>query len=176
MGATDLKAIKELHKLPNTEIKISYETRTTRLHAKSYIFHRGNGFGTAYVGSSNISNAALGTGLEWNVKLTEKDMSHVLKIITATFDTYWNNPDFETYTEAREPDLRKALKAEKMCGDHGGYLFEITPYPFQKEILEKLETERTLHNRYRNLIVAATGTGKTVVSAFDYRRDRKSVV
>ncbi|WP_167816342.1 DEAD/DEAH box helicase [Methanocorpusculum sp. GPch4] len=170
MGATDLKAIKELHNLPNTEIKISYETRTTRLHAKSYIFHRHNGFGTAYVGSSNISNAALGTGLEWNVKLTEKDMAHVLKIITATFDTYWNNPDFETYTNDREPDLRKALKAEKMCGEHNEYLFQIEPYPFQKEILEKLQTERTLHNRWRNLIVAATGTGKTVVSAFDYRR------
>ncbi|NCB27556.1 MAG: NgoFVII family restriction endonuclease, partial [Bacteroidia bacterium] len=124
----------------------------------------------AYVGSSNISNAALGTGLEWNVKLTEKDMAHVLKIITATFDTYWNNPDFETYTNDREPDLRKALKAEKMCGEHNEYLFQIEPYPFQKEILEKLQTERTLHNRWRNLIVAATGTGKTVVSAFDYRR------
>lgn len=46
------------------------------------------------------------------------------------------------------------------------------PFPFQKEILERLEAERTIHNHYKNLIVAATGTGKTVISAFDFRRFR----
>jgi superfamily II DNA or RNA helicase len=47
--------------------------------------------------------------------------------------------------------------------------FDIKPYPFQLEILEKLDVERTVHNRNRNLVVAATGTGKTVISAFDYK-------
>ena len=171
MGATDVKAIAELETLPNTEIKISYDTKRTRLHAKTYVFYRNTGFTTAYVGSSNLSNAAISSGLEWNVKITAKDLPDTLKKIEATYESYWNNDEFEFYNDQQRPRLAVALKAEKIDSSNGlQYLFDIHPYPYQQEILDKLIAERQVRNRYRNLIVAATGTGKTVISALDYKR------
>ena len=174
MGATDVKAVEEISRLPNTEIRISYDTQRTRLHAKTYIFKRENGFSTAYVGSSNLSNAAVSSGLEWNVKVTEKDMASTMQKVNATFETYWNSKDFEPYGPEDRSRFIRAIDAEKgrESGTAAPFLFEIHPYTYQMEILEKLEAERLVHNNYRNLVVAATGTGKTVISAFDYRKFR----
>lgn len=171
MGATDLKAVVELSKLPNTEIRVSYDTKRTRLHAKTYIFVRDTGFTTAYVGSSNLSNAAMSSGLEWNIKVAKKDMPGTIDKINATFESYWNSNEFEMYSENDRDKLAASLKSERISGNafDGQYYFDISPYPFQQEILKQLEAERTIKDHYRNLVVAATGTGKTVISAFDYR-------
>lgn len=172
MGATDIKAVEELRQLKNTEIKISYDTKRTRLHAKTYVFYRNTGFSTAYVGSSNLSNAAISSGLEWNIKVTAKDLPDTITKIDATFESYWNSSDFIYYNEEQRTRLVHALQAERTANNEAisTFNFDITLYPYQQEILDKLDAERKIQGYCRNLVVAATGTGKTVISAFDYKR------
>lgn len=172
MGASDYKAILLLSKLENTEVKISYNTGNERLHAKAYLFFRNTGFHTGYIGSSNFSRSALTDGLEWNIKITTKEVSHIIDKFQKTFDSYWQSDDFEYFDDNIHKDklidaLNEGKKSKKT--EINAALFEVKPYPFQLEILEKLEVERSIHNRHRNLVVAATGTGKTVISAFDYK-------
>lgn len=180
MGATEAKAIDFLRGLPNTEVRISYNTQHERLHAKSYIFERNSGFDTAYIGSSNLSYSALTKGLEWNIKTTIKENKHIIDKAKGTFESYWLHPDFEPYTQDDSRKLKHALHFAKNRGRQDATAddiipnFKIHPYPYQTEILEKLTAEREIHNSHRNLLVAATGIGKTVIAAFDYKRYRKA--
>lgn len=175
MGATDLKAVEYLSGLRNTEIKVSYNTDNERLHAKAYLFFRNTGFHTGYIGSSNISRSALTNGLEWNIKVTTKEVKHIIDKFQKTFETYWQDNEFESFDKVQHSEkLRRALRKEKTLErNSAASYFDIRPFPFQEEILEKLETERLIHNRFKNLIVAATGTGKTVISAFDFKNFKK---
>lgn len=175
MGATDFKAVDTLSKLKNTEIKVSYNTDNERLHAKAYLFLRNTGYHTGYIGSSNISRSALTNGLEWNMKVTTKEVGNIIDKFQKTFDTYWQDSEFELFDpEHHTEKLKVALKKERTHEkNNAATYFDIKPHPFQYEILENLETERVVHQRFRNLIVAATGTGKTVISAFDFKNFRK---
>ena len=172
MGATDPEAIELLGGYPNVEIKVSYDTKSTRLHAKAYYFHRESGYSTAYVGSSNMSNPAMTDGLEWNIKATQVDMPNILKAFEAEFGGYWSNNRFQSYQQQRDfKKLKEALKegrTEHSPGQHM-VLFDVAPRAYQQRILDVLQAERIVRNSYRNLLVAATGTGKTVISAFDYK-------
>ncbi|WP_461606528.1 DEAD/DEAH box helicase family protein, partial [Aeromonas rivipollensis] len=178
MGATDAKAVEFLANLPNTEVKLSYNTQRERLHAKSYLFYRETGFHTGYIGSSNLSHSALTSGLEWNLKITSQEIPHIIEKSLSTFETYWESDDFELFDGKLESrtKLQHALQEARSDGDkhNPAHFFDITPFPHQQEILEQLAMERSLHQRFRNLIVAATGTGKTLISAFDFARFLKT--
>ncbi|WP_319416005.1 DUF3427 domain-containing protein [Marispirochaeta aestuarii] len=175
MGATDQKAVDFLADLPNTEVRLSYNTERERLHAKAYLFLRNTGFDTGYIGSSNLSRSALTNGLEWNLKVTTGEIPHIIEKFKSTFETYWASSDFEHYNtqdNSHRSRLKKALQFERggeSLDPDDPVFFTIEPHSYQKDILEQLHVERTVHKRYRNLVVAATGTGKTVISAFDFR-------
>ncbi|OSC44047.1 hypothetical protein B5181_43530, partial [Streptomyces sp. 4F] len=97
MGATERRALDRLVDAYGAEVRVNYELRSTRLHAKAWLFGRNSGYHTAYVGSSNLSRAALLHGLEWNVRLSSIATPDVIDKFTTTFDSYWNNPSFEPY-------------------------------------------------------------------------------
>jgi superfamily II DNA or RNA helicase/HKD family nuclease len=172
MGATDPRAVEALSSLPNTEIRVSYDTKRTRLHAKAYIFHRHSGFGSAYIGSANMSNAALSEGLEWTTKISRFELPYLWEKIAGTFETYWQDNEFQVFTGDAPARLREAVSRERSTVSEAGALvsFDLRPYPFQEEILDVLTAEREVQNKYRHLVVAATGTGKTMIAAFDYAR------
>ncbi|MER5949258.1 DUF3427 domain-containing protein [Streptomyces sp. NPDC001904] len=175
MGATDRHALDRLVRDFGAEVRINYETRSTRLHAKAWLFRRASGFDTAYVGSSNLSKAALLDGLEWNVRLSSVATPAVLKKFEASFDSYWNDIAFEEY----DPD-RDAAKLDEALGVASGSTsgdelkinlsgLDVRPYAHQADMLERLRVEREVRGHHENLLVAATGTGKTVMAALDYR-------
>jgi len=176
VGATERVALDRLVREYGAEVRINYETRSTRLHVKAWLFSRATGFDTAYVGSSNLSRAALLDGLEWNVRLAGAHTPAVVDKFRASFDSYWADRTFEFYNPDRDADrLDDALRRAGGAGVSGGAVslvsgLEVRPFRHQAEMLERLDVERRVHDRHRNLIVAATGTGKTVVAALDYRR------
>ena len=101
LGATDARALDALVNEFGAEVRVNYETDRTRLHAKAWLLRRNTGFHTAYVGSSNLSHAALVDGLEWNVRLSAISTPHLLEKFRATFDSYWENREFELYRPER---------------------------------------------------------------------------
>lgn len=172
-GSTERRALDEL-RARGVEVRVSYDTQATRLHAKAWIFRRASGFSTAYVGSSNLTKTALLDGREWNVRLSRSRSPELFEKIVGAFEAQWESGDYEAYDPMRDAArLDAALSQGAGPGtDVGSTLsgLELRPWPYQAEILEALDVERRVHDRWRSLVVAPTGTGKTVVAALDYKR------
>ena len=164
-GSTEARALDALEKA-GAEIRVSYDTGTTRLHAKSWLFHRRSGFSTAYIGSSNLTHSAQVTGLEWNVRVSGARNPEVVEKVAAVFDSYWNSGTFLPYD-------REQFRERQLAASTGpSYVLspiEVRLEPFQEDLLAKIALSRS-QGHHRNLLVAATGTGKTVMAAVDYSR------
>ena len=169
-GASDAAAIEWLARQVNTTVRVSYDTDRTRLHAKAYYFHRDTSYSTAYIGSANMSQAAMTSGLEWNLKVTAQDQPHIVDKFVAEFETYWHSREFLPFNPDEPQVLRDAISHARSRSSSVPVFFDIRPHAFQERILDALESERLVHGHWRNLVVAATGTGKTVVAAFDFKR------
>lgn len=95
-GSTETRALEALARW-GAEVRISFDNRRTRLHAKSWIFHRDSGASTAYIGSSNLSSSALLEGLEWNVRLAALESPTLLEKISAAFESHWESEEFHPF-------------------------------------------------------------------------------
>jgi superfamily II DNA or RNA helicase/HKD family nuclease len=181
MAATERKAIDRLCQL-GAEVKVSYDATGTRLHAKAWILKRKSGATTGYVGSSNLSAPAMTTGSEWNLRISNREQPHIIGDLISVFEESWLDSEYSLYNPETDADAldRALLKAGKWAtgtssvNESDSFIsfagFEVSPMGFQQEVLDSLEVERQIHGRYKNLVVMATGTGKTVVSALDFRR------
>ncbi len=170
-GSTEVEALEWLQQLGG-QVRVSYDTSSTRLHAKAWLFHRESGFSTAYVGSSNLTHSAQVSGLEWNVRVSGARNRTVIDKVAAVFESYWQQPDFEDYDLARFTEMTRA----QTRNDASLVLspVEIRLEPFQERLLEQVQLARQL-GHHRNLLVSATGTGKTVMAAVDYARLRSAL-
>jgi len=173
LGASDPAAIHKLNTLRNTQIKVNYDTKHSRLHAKAYFIHRNSGLSCAYIGSANLSHAAMTSGLEWTVKLPVKILPDLFRRCQAEFETYWEAPSFKDYHDDDFKYLVEATRNEKYPSFNQSTnitFFELSPYEHQLIVLDELQEARNERGQHRNLVVAATGTGKTMIAAFDYKR------
>lgn len=170
-GSTEARALEMLVAL-GAEVRVSYDVGSTRLHAKSWLFDRGAGISTAYVGSSNLTHSAQVTGLEWNVRVSSARNRTLVDKLRAVFDAYWESGDFVSYT--REEFLARAPRNDAESGTTVFFPTELRLEPFQERLLEQIEIARG-EGHAQNLLVAATGTGKTVMAAVDYRRLRTTL-
>ncbi len=167
-GSTEVRALDSLREI-GADVRVSYDMTTTRLHAKAWLFHRSSGFSTAYIGSSNLTHSAQVSGLEWNVRVSGARNPDVVDKVGAVFESYWNSGDFLPY------DRDEFLAHVDFERNDGPKIllspFELRPEPFQERLLEQIALAREL-GHHRNLLVSATGTGKTVMAAIDYARLR----
>jgi superfamily II DNA or RNA helicase/HKD family nuclease len=167
-GSTEPAALDMLRDL-GAELRVSYDTSTTRLHAKAWLFHRDSGFATAYVGSSNLTHSAQVSGLEWNVRVAGARNRTVIDKIAAVFESYWEQPDFQPYDGVAFRDAVRRDRSDTSTITLSPV--EIRLEPFQERLLEQIELARS-RGHHRNLLVSATGTGKTVMAAVDYAQLR----
>jgi superfamily II DNA or RNA helicase len=169
-GSTEERALDELQQL-GAEVFVSYDLTTTRLHAKAWLFHRASGFSTAYIGSSNLTHSAQISGLEWNVRVSGARNPDVIRQVSAMFEAYRNSGDFLPYD-------REQFRACAVAATSGPAVMlsplQIRLEPFQERLLELIALSRQ-QGHHRNLLVSATGTGKTVMAAVDYGRLSKTL-
>jgi len=169
-GSTEGTALDAIRKIGG-EVRVSYDTTMTRLHAKAWLFHRRSGFSTAYIGSSNLTHSAQVSGLEWNVRVSGARNPDVVDKMGAVFESYWNAGDFVPYNVdefASRVDTAKGSPHVILSPA------ELRPEPFQERLLEQIALARQ-GGHHRNLLVSATGTGKTVMAAVDYARLRETL-
>ncbi len=172
LGITEPRALLRLLDLQGDLQLRAFESGGLSFHPKAYIVTDRAGAGTAFVGSSNLSETALRGGVEWNYRvITSRDRAGFGDVVDA-FDRLFSDPRcarvdaawVRRYEARRTPPLpdRTGIAVEPL-------LPPPEPHPIQRQALAALEATRAEGNS-AGLVVLATGLGKTWLSAFDSQR------
>lgn len=166
----DPLAMYDLLKLPNVEARISQESM--QLHSKYYLFAQDNKQ-VLIAGSSNLTATALKQNYEWNIKLNSTDNGDLLYQTKQEFDRVWELSKpltaeiIESYKRKRKSVIQVTTFEEDPKADY--QVGKIEPNKMQKEALVGLQQVRE-NGAQKALVISATGTGKTYLSAFDVRQ------
>ncbi|TVX99399.1 DUF3427 domain-containing protein [Paenibacillus cremeus] len=181
---TEPKALRRLQELPNIETKV-FDSGNVSFHTKAYLFERASSLHTAIIGSSNLTYSALKTGHEWNVKLPGDSLHSIYASAITAFHKYWNdpkaiplNPELIDSYDKEYSNKKIMLVNPYVAAQHVDIVEKIAPseetevliHPnkMQNEALRALYETRK-NNHHKAVVIAATGTGKTYLSAFDVK-------
>ncbi|WP_321313897.1 DEAD/DEAH box helicase [Halarcobacter sp.] len=160
---TEPKALSKLLEFENIELKI-FDSSSQGFHSKAYIFKFENEYKTI-IGSSNITSSAFKTNIEWNNQSINKKDDRYLETVFNEFDSLWSESIkvdksfIDSYSSYKKELVKKRFIFNK----------EIKTNLMQKQALEKLDFFRK-NKENKALVIAATGTGKTYLAAFDVKK------
>ena len=167
LNFTQIKALEKIKEFKNIELKI-YDSNISNIgfHSKSYIFEFNNEY-KVIIGSSNITASAFKSNIEWNVKTLTKKDDIFLQDVLNEFDTLWNNSyivndefllEYSNFLQKQKKEFVPSFSFKK----------DIKRNFMQEKALQRLEELRK-SGENKALIIAATGSGKTYLSAFDVK-------
>ncbi|WP_243355799.1 DEAD/DEAH box helicase [Bacillus litorisediminis] len=169
LNFTESKALKKIKEFNNIELKVFVTDKEIGFHTKAYIFEYRDYF-KVIIGSSNITQSALKSNVEWNVEVISKENSAFMQDVLKEYQKLWeNSTQADSFFISRyESFLSKLVKKNIYPQVIYEDLAYIIPNRMQKRAMENLERLRS-YGEKKALVIAATGTGKTYMSAFDVK-------
>ena len=173
LNITDSKALRKLLSYKNIKVKI-YNNSSESFHTKAYLFEKEK-YHSVVIGSSNISQSALYSAEEWNVKLTDSSFFNIYGKSLNQFEKLWHSneaieltqdfiDEYEKYKKSVNAQNTFDYRKTKIEQEN-----EFVPNSMQKRILQKLKETRINGNK-KGLVISATGTGKTYLAAMDIKQ------
>lgn len=166
LGFNNPKVFEDLLQIPNLDVKILEQSG---FHTKAYYFKHKN-FESALIGSSNLTQNALKKNFEWNLRITSTERGDVIQDIKNKLAQLWQQATpltqswIDDYAKDWQPNY-STFRAKKSNKSH-----KIVPNQMQEAALEALKNLRNQEHAKKGLVVAATGTGKTYLAAFDVQQ------
>jgi superfamily II DNA or RNA helicase/HKD family nuclease len=167
LNFTEPKALERINEFSNIDLKVFIATEEMGFHTKAYIFENKDEY-KIIIGSSNITQRALKSNVEWNVKVISKKEHSFVKDVLEEYLNLWKitsvaDKEFLDRYSNFIHEIKKIEKTQKL--NFADYQL-IKPNHMQKRAIDNLSRLRDC-DESKALVIAATGTGKTYMSAFD---------